>query len=64
MVYSFDLPEDAPIHSKDFRMPPRHIAAVKEEICNLLKAVVIKKSSSAYSFPSDITTGKDGKPRI
>ena len=63
-THSFELEDSFPITHSARRLPLRHNDTVREEIDNMLKAGIITRSVSAWSFPIVIVTMKDGKSQF
>ena len=60
----FELTDNTPIHHPVCRLAPKHSDFVRKELNTMLNAGIITPASSAWSFPVEIATKKDGKPRF
>lgn len=65
-LISHDIPliDDIPVKQRYRRIPPSDYEAVKEHIGQLLRAQVIRESSSPYASPIVLVRKKDGSLRM
>lgn len=64
ITHDIPLLDDVPVRQRYRRIPPSEYELVKEHINQLLKAQVIRESSSPYASPIVLVRKKDGSIRL